>query len=193
MRSAIGVLLLFSVNTLPAAEPIGTKDDQPLVKRWFSKAAVVRAGAGVAWGQMRNSPHEWGRTLGGLGKRSASLVGGHIISSTVSFGVAAAHHEDLRYYPSEESGFGPRLRHALVSTVVARRTNGPGNTPAYGRISGAMSAGLISRLWHPARLRTVANGFETGGISLGVDAGIHVAREFWPEIRHPRDKEKRNR
>jgi len=29
------------------------------------------------------------------------------------------------------------------------------------------------------------SGFASGGITLGVDAGMHVIREFWPEIRHP--------
>jgi hypothetical protein len=28
-------------------------------------------------------------------------------------------------------------------------------------------------------------GFGSAGISLGVDAGLNVVREFWPEIRHP--------
>jgi hypothetical protein len=55
-----------------------------------------------------------------------------------------------------------------------------------GEISGAVGSGLISRLWQPASTRTLAAGFTSAGITLGVDAGQNVVREFWPEIRHPR-------
>ena len=29
-------------------------------------------------------------------------------------------------------------------------------------------------------------GFESGGITLAIDTGMNVVKEFWPEIRHPR-------
>jgi hypothetical protein len=54
----------------------------------------------------------------------ASALGQHLVNATVQFGVAKAMHEDLRYYPSEKPGFGPRVEHALVSTMYARKTNG---------------------------------------------------------------------
>jgi hypothetical protein len=107
-------------------------------------------------------------------------MGTLVVKNSIQFGLAAARHEDLRYHRSEEQGFGPRLKHALVSTVITDRTTTGRRMVAAGRISGAVGSGLISRLWQPASLRTVAGGFATGGIMLGTDAGVNLAREFWP-------------
>jgi hypothetical protein len=105
--------------------------------------------------------------------------------TTRESGVAAVRHEELGYRPSGKRGFGPRLKYALISTVVTRKTTTGKKTFASGRLSGAMGSGFISRLWLPARFHTISSGIATGGVLLGVDAGTHVAREFWPEIRHP--------
>jgi hypothetical protein len=162
----------------------------PYRRQWahamFGPRALVRTAAGAALQQARNSPHEWGRTLSGFGKRAASGFGKHAINTSVEYAVAAARHEDLRYYPPREGGFGPRLRHALVSTVVTRKTTNGERTVAAGRISGSVASGFISRLWQPASLRTAGSGASSAGIALGADAGANVVREFWPEIRHPR-------
>jgi hypothetical protein len=152
----------------------------------FGKPAVIRSGVATAWGFILNSPHEWGRTGAGLGKRAASSFGRHLVKGTVQFGVASLRKEDLAYYRSDDTGFGRRLRHALVSVVVARKRTTGRPTMAAGRVSGVFTGGFVSRLWHPARLQTVSSGFTTSGISFGIDAASNVVREFWPEIRHPR-------
>ncbi len=150
------------------------------------RGALVRTGIGAAIQQARNSPHEWGRGISGFGKRAASGFGKHAIHTSVEYAVAAARHEDLRYHPLREGGFRPRLRHALVSTVVTRKTTTGKRTVAAGRISGSVASGFISRAWQPASLRTFGSGASSAGIALGADAGMNVVHEFWPEIRHPR-------
>jgi hypothetical protein len=95
-------------------------------------------------------------------------------------------HEEIDYQPSGLTGVGPRTLYALESTVITHKTDTGKPTVASGEISGAVGAGLISRLWQPAAAKTLAKGFASGGIILGVDAGSHVVREFWPEIRHPK-------
>ena len=129
---------------------------------------------------------EWGSGLAGLGKRYASAVGQHLVNASVQFGVAKALRQDLKYYPSETAGFGPRVRHALVSTVYVRKTNSESQTLATSRFSGALAGGFVSKAWMPARFHTFASGMSSAGISMAVDAGVNVLREFWPEIRHPR-------
>src|SRR5262245_38448891 len=104
----------------------------------------------------------------------------HIVGNTIQFSVAAVRHEDLHYYRSGERRFGPRMRHALVSTVVTRKTTTGKKTVAARRISGSFGSGLISRAWQPAATRTLGGGLATGGMSLGAAAGANVAREFWP-------------
>ena len=156
------------------------------VKQTFNKEAAGRVAVGAAIQHARNSPHEWGGGVSGFGKRLGSAIGQHVVKNTIQFGVASVRHEELGYRPSGKHGFGPRMKYALVSTVVTRKTTTGKRTPALGRISGNFGSGLVSRVWQPARLRTVGSGLATGGIMLGADAGTHVVKEFWPEIRHPR-------
>src|SRR5204863_7708930 len=145
-----------------------------------ARPAGVGARAGV--NQLRKSPKQWGGGPAGFGKRMASGMGTHVVKNSIQYGVAAARHEDLHYYRSNRKGVGPRLRHALVSTVVTRKTTNGKKTVAAARISGAMGSGVISTAWAPA----AAGGVATGGISLGATAGANVAREFWPRKKHVR-------
>ena len=78
------------------------------------------------------------------------------------------------------------MKYALVGTVMTHKTTTGDRTVAAGQITGAIGSGLVSRLWQPASVSSVASGFASGGITLGVDAGLNVVKEFWPNIRHPR-------
>ncbi len=156
------------------------------VKHTFGPRAFAWAGAGAAIGQARNSPHEWGQGVAGFGKRFGSSFASHVVKNGIKFPVAYALHEDLSYHPSGKSGFMPRLGYALESTVVTRKTNTGKRTVAAGEISGSVGSGLISRTWMPASAHTLASGFSTAGITLGVDAGMNVAKEFWPKRRDSR-------
>jgi hypothetical protein len=52
---------------------------------------------------------------------------------------------------------------------------------AAGRIAGNIGGGLVSRAWQPASAASIGAGLASGGIGIGADVGIHVAREFWPQ------------
>src|SRR5260370_15147191 len=130
--------LLLVADQMPAAEP-RKRDHQSLARQAFGKQAIARVGAGATVGQIANRPHEWGRGPSGFGKRLGSGMGKHLVKSSVQFGVAALRHEDLKYYRSEKQGFRPRVKHALLSTVVARTTTNGRPTMATGRVSGAVA------------------------------------------------------
>lgn len=186
MRFAVTVTMLLLAS---AAAPAAVNSQHPSRSKYvgdtYGPKAWAKTGTSAAIQQLRNSPHEWGGGITGFGRRLASAFGTHVVKNTIEFGVASIRHEELGYRPSEKTGFGPRLKYALLSTVVTHKTTTGKPTAAVGRISGAFGSGLVSRLWQPARLRTIGSGVASGGIVLGVDAGTHVAREFWPEIRHP--------
>jgi hypothetical protein len=135
---------------------------------------------------VNDTPSEWGQGAASFGKRLASTFGKHLVKTAIQYPLARLRHEELDYRPSGKHGFGPRLKYALVSTVITRKTTTEGRTLAVGELTGSFGSGLISRLWQPTSLHTVSSGFASGGITLGVDAGGRVIREFWPEIRHPR-------
>src|ERR1700680_1695677 len=148
--------------------------------------ALARSAGRAAIGPLRNHPHEWGGGATGYAKRFGSSMGHHIVKGTIQMGVGAWHHEDQHYYRSNKQGTWPRLKYAVGNTFMVHRNNGPGRTPALGRLSGAFVAGLISRAWQPASAAGLGAAFASGGISVGADVGVNVAREFWP--RHGKRK-----
>jgi len=150
----------------------------------FGPFSFVASLAGAGLDQARNAPREWGGGMEGFGKRFGSVFGTHVVKSTIKFGIAKALHEELRYEPSGQERFGPRLKYALLRTVITQKTTTGKKTLAFNEIGGVTGSAIISRLWQPARLRTIGSGFSSAGISLGIDAGFNVTREFWPEIRH---------
>jgi hypothetical protein len=193
MKPAIRVgLVLLTLAAIAVAKdpddkhPQQTNGVRRFVRGMFNPLSFVRAGAAAGIGQANDTPHEWGQGMAGFGRRFGSAVGRHVVGYSIHYAVATARHEEMGYRPSGRVGFKPRLQYALLSTVITRKTTTGEKTIAVGELSGAFGSGLISRAWQPASTASVSSGIATGGISLGVDAGIHVVREFWPEIRHPR-------
>jgi hypothetical protein len=140
---------------------------------------LFRASVGAGLDQWRDYPSNWGEGWDSFGVRMASHFGEHLIKEEIEFGVEAFDHEDPPHGKSGLSGFWPRTRYAVVRTFV--RENDHGHLmPAYSRFVGDYGAGFISREWYPARFQTVGQGLEAGTISLGLDAGMNVLREFWP-------------
>jgi len=176
MGKTLCVLVLIAATSTAATRA------QEYRRKMVGRDALARAGAHAAINQARNSPHEWGQGAGGAVKRFGSSLGQHVVKGTIEMGVAAAHHENLHYQRSNLHGKWPRVKYAVKSTFIVPKTNKPGKkTVALGRVSGNLGAGLISRAWQPASTAGVGAGLASGGIGLGADVGVNVAREFWPQ------------
>jgi hypothetical protein len=120
---AVATFYVFLFGFLQAS-PLGDPPKQKsFLRHLFGPRGVIFAGISTAIQHARDVPAEWGSGLAGLGRRYASAVGQHLVNASVHFGVAKALHEDLKYYPSETPGVGPRVKHALVSTVWVRKMN----------------------------------------------------------------------
>lgn len=182
MRTILRVALLLILFTAAAAV---TRQQAARYRREVAgPRAIAGSAASAAIGQARNVPHQWGQGASGYGKRFASGFGQHVVKGTIQLGVSAWHHENLHYQRSNLQGTLPRMKYALKSTFIVPKTNQPGQkTVALGRISGNMGAGLISRAWQPAASAGVGAGLASGGIGLGADVGVNMAREFWPRKR----------
>jgi len=190
-RALLSVILLFALTgTLTASvlepwkHPAHDSNRSDYVRNTFSGKSVVASAAGAGLNQARNVPHEWGQGAGGFGKRFASSFGTHIVNNSIRYSVAGVRHEELSYRPSGKHGFAPRMAYALESTVITHKTTTGKKTVAAGNLSGAFGSGMISRAWQPASTRTLAGGLSSGGITLGITASTHVAREFWPHHHH---------
>jgi hypothetical protein len=180
----IAIIALLAQPAMPASEPAQRTTGQ-YAKHQLGPKPIAMVGVGATVNQAHNTPREWGQGAAGFGKRFASGLAKHAVNKGIQYPVARALHEELSYRPSGRNGFGPRMKYALMGVVVTHKTNGNrGRTVNGGEISGAVGSGLISRLWQPASTRTVSAAFTSAGVTLGVDAGQNVVREFWPEIRH---------
>src|SRR5436190_1218802 len=103
----------------------------------IGKGTLASSFAGAALGEIRNSPSEYGRTTGGFAKRWGSRLAQNGVKQTISFGVSAWHHEDLRYKRSDLQGFFPRVLYAVKRTFIVPHSDRESSTLALGRISGA--------------------------------------------------------
>jgi hypothetical protein len=151
----------------------------PYRKHWkqstFGKRALGGVAAGAGMGQLRGHPKNYGGGAAGFGKRLGAGMATHSVKTTVEHAVAAPLHEDLHYHRSNKSGFGPRMGHALKSTVITSSTKSGKHHPAVGRLSGHAAAGAVSQ-----GVLHAGSGAATAGFGLGAEAGANVAREFWP-------------
>lgn len=177
-RIAQFILLAVALATADAAVT-QRRDTHPYRKHWkkstLGKGALGGVVAGAGMGQLRGHPRNYGGGAAGFGKRLGAGFAVHSVKTTVEHVVAAPLHEDLHYHRSAKRGFGPRLGHALKSTVITRSTKSGKRHPAVGRLSGHAAAGVVSQVALHA-----GSGASTAGLGLGAEAGANVAREFWP-------------
>jgi len=90
-------------------------------------------------------------------------------------------HEDGRYYTLGHGGFLKRTGYALSRAVVTRTDSGK-ETFNFSEVLGAGSAAGLSNLYCPSQSRTLGNTGSQWGLDIGIDAGVFVFREFWPDI-----------
>jgi hypothetical protein len=180
-------LIALVLGAIGVANATVSRNQHPYRQHWkhstFGKRAIAGVAAGAGVSQVRRQPRQWGGGAGGFGKRLGAGFATHSVKTTVEHAVAAPLHEDLHYHRSNKRGFGPRMGHALASTVVTRNTRNGKHTAAVGRISGHAAAGVVSQVGLHA-----ASGASTAGIGLAADAGANVGREFWPRHHHRQPK-----
>jgi hypothetical protein len=144
----------------------------------FGPYPIVAAGLVAGINQEDNSPPEWKQGAEGYGKRFASDFGIAAVTTTTRYALAQAFHEDTLYYRCECKGAFPRLRHAVVSTFVARR--GPEGRSVFSfpalvaPYAGTMTAVYA---WYPGRYNA-SDGFRLGNYNLLAYAGQNIALEF---------------
>lgn len=138
---------------------------------------VVAAGvAGI--GQLNNSPPEWRQGAEGFGKRFGSDFAIAAVGTTTRFGLAEALKQDTLYYRCNCSGVWPRVGHAVVSTLTARR--GPDGHRVFSLpallapYAGSMTA---VHVWYPDRYNA-KDAFRMGNYSLLANVGGNIALEF---------------
>jgi hypothetical protein len=151
------------------------------VKSWFSPISLLTCATGAAWGQLRDSPHEWGEGDKAFGERFISGYGQHLVNSTLLLTGTSLFHEDNRYVRSGQTGTGGRLGYALASSVMTIHYDPGGGSHrrvSVSRIVAFAGAALISRTWQPPSTRGVGHAGVSFAGTIAVTAGFNVVREF---------------
>jgi hypothetical protein len=123
-------------------------------------------------------PPDWGQGWDSYGARFGSDFGINLVTQTARYTMAEILHEDTIYYRCECSGIFARTKHALISTVTARRGDDGHRVISFSAIAapyaGTEAAAL---LWFPNRYDAM-DGFRMGNYNLLIQGGLNLALEF---------------
>ena len=189
--AAIAALLVLCSSVPARAQTASPDPYTPITSgeraKWIVEGSIgprsLATGAFTStWGTAINSPHEWERTWSGFGKRFGDREARVTISNSLEGGLGAIWGEDPRYGRLGRGGLWPRARHALKSSVLARRRDGQ-LAPAWGRYVGDVASTAIARTWlPPSATSAVGTTWSITNSVLGRMVGNAFA-EFWPDAR----------
>jgi len=143
----------------------------------FGPFPFVEAIAAGGYQQASKAPPEWGSGWGAYGERVASNFGVQLVTTTTRYGMAEMLREDAAYYRCGCRGFFPRLSHALISTLTARKGKDGHTVFSLPGLVSPYAGGMAELAWYPSRYG-VKDGFREGNYNLATQAAGNVAMEF---------------
>jgi hypothetical protein len=139
------------------------------------------AGAALAAGinQFSNAPPEWKQGLEGYSKRFGSNFGIVAVGTTTRYALAEALKEDTLYYRCECTGVFPWVRHAIVSTLTARRGDDGHRVFSLPALVAPYAGTMMAvYAWYPSRFGA-NDAFRMGNYSLLAYMGANISLEFF--------------
>jgi hypothetical protein len=145
----------------------------------FGPHPIVVTGLTAGIDQWTRTPPEWHQGVEGYGRRFASDFGIGVVGTTTRYGLAAAFRQDTLYYRCECRGVLPRLSHAVISTLTARRGEDGHRVFSIPALL-APYAGSTTAIygWYPSRFG-VKDAFRTGNYTLLTYMGGNIGLEFF--------------
>jgi hypothetical protein len=145
----------------------------------FGPYPIVGAAFGAGINQANNTPPEWNQGAEGYAKRFGSDYGIAMVATTARYGLSELLKEDAMYYRCNCRGVLPRVRHALISTLTARRGEDGHRVFSIPALIGPYAGSMTATYgWYPARY-SAKDAFRTGNYSLLAIAGGNVSLEFF--------------
>jgi hypothetical protein len=145
----------------------------------FGPYPIVGAAFTAGINQLTDSPPEWNQGIKGFSRRFGSNLGIAVIGTSTRYGLAEAFREDTLYYRCECSGAFPRLRHAVISTVIARRGNEGHRVFSFPAVVAPYAASVVAVYgWYPNRFGA-KDAFRMGNYSLLAYMGENISLEFF--------------
>jgi hypothetical protein len=126
-------------------------------------------------------PREWSDGGGAFARNYGSEVGRHVTGGMTHFLAAYALHEDPRYYPTSSNNVAARFGHALLFTVIDRRSADHRDL-ALSNFAGAAAAGFIGNLWEPRGFNDITHGGQRAALEMSTFASHNLIAEFSPQL-----------
>jgi hypothetical protein len=149
----------------------------------FDGTAFVYAGLKAGLGQATNSYPAFRQGAAGYGRyywhSFADLTDQNLLVQSI---LPSVTHEDNRYYILGRGGVLKRFIYAASRVVITRSDSGTETFNASEIIGNGAAAG-ISSAYYPTQYRTWTKTGQRWIASIGVDGGIFVVKEFWPDVR----------
>jgi hypothetical protein len=144
----------------------------------FGPYPIAGAAFGAAINQADNTPPEWNQGVKGYSRRFGSDYGIAVVATTTRYGLSEAFKQDAMYYRCECRGIFPRVRHALISTLTARRGEDGHRVFSIPALVGPY-AGTMTAVygWYPNRYGA-KDAFRAGNYGLLAFAGENISLEF---------------
>jgi len=140
---------------------------------------IAGAAFGAGINQANNTPPEWNQGAEGYAKRFGSDYGIAAVGTTTRYALSEAFKQDAMYYRCECRGLFPRLSHAVISTLTARRGDDGHRVFSFPALVGPYAGSMTAIYgWYPNRYGA-KDAFRTGNYSLLAYAGGNVALEFF--------------
>ncbi len=144
----------------------------------FGPYPIAGAAFAAGIGQAYDTPPEWKQGAAGYSKRFGSNFGIAAVSTTARYGLAQVFKEDTLYYRCECKGVFPRLRHAVISTLIARRGEDGHRVFSFPALiapyAGSMTAVYA---WYPGRYNG-KDALRMGNYTMLGYVGGNIALEF---------------
>jgi len=196
----LGAATLLTVVLIPSMAAAGQRPDEDREERatyspltsservaWVageiaSPGALSRAAFTSAWMMSGNWPKEWPRSARGYGRRFGDAQATTAISSSIEAGLGSLWNEDPRYFRSGRLERWARVRHAVASVALARRSDGH-RAPAWGRFAGNVAGNAIENAWLPPSAATRSRTATRVATVFAGQLAANLWSEFWPDLR----------
>lgn len=131
--------------------------------------------------QGTDNPPEWHQGAGALAERFGSNMGITAVANTTRLGLALALDQNTAYFHCRCKGWLPRLRHAGLSALIARRRSDGGQVFSIPNLVAPYAATMTATYaWYPQRYGA-KDAFRMGNYNLLGTVGSDIAFEFIPQ------------
>lgn len=178
-QRVLGVFPNFYTSFQPDPAPLDTVQKVDLAFHAALDPAQFATTAAVAGAEQLNGTFpEYGTGPAAYGKRYGAAFGDAVIGRFLGSAVfPSAFHQDPRYFYLGKGTVAARVRHAVLSSVIARHDTGRWE-PNYSHVLGNAGAGAISTLYHPDKYGPGTLAYRNALIGIGGGAAVNLVREF---------------